>query len=113
MAACPDSSGPNSAPAALAASTYAPTVNGAVVTGWFLPSKEEIELLELSSVGGLVPYPPGDFAPTYWSSSQLGADIGGADGAFFVTVGGHSGPGYGRYTFVKKQTKHVRAVRAF
>jgi hypothetical protein len=107
MAACPDSSGPNSAPAALAASTYAPTVNGAVVTGWFLPSKEELELLELSSVGGLT------HSDDYWSSAQLGADIGGADGAFFVTVGGHSGPGYGRYTFVKKQTKHVRAVRAF
>ena len=107
MAACPDSSGPNSAPAALAASTYAPTVNGAVVTGWFLPSKVELELLELSSVGGLTP--SDDNYSYYWSSSQVHAD-----GAWFKTVGGgDGGSGYGRYAFVKKRTKHVRAVRAF
>ena len=65
MVACPGTDPPNpqSAPAALAASTYAPTVNEVVITGWFLPSQGELNALDVSGVGGLA---SGSY---YWSSS--------------------------------------------
>jgi hypothetical protein len=98
MAACPDSSGPNSAPAARAASTYAPTVNGVAVTGWFLPTTHEYYQLDVSAVGGLT---PGDI---YWSSSyvnpsQAWAQMAGPEG------GSAWSSKYGAYK--------VRPVRAF
>ena len=70
MAGCPDSSGNNSAPAARAAACY--QVTGTCGTGnygqWFLPSKDELNLLDVSGVGGLTPN------AYYWSSSQYNAD---------------------------------------
>ena len=97
MAGCPDPSGNDSAPAARAASTYAPTVNGAVVNGWFLPSKDELNALDVSSVGGLTP------DGSYWSSSE-----GSAIHAWRRNVGGSW-----RYNGFKNNTGIVRAVRAF
>ena len=101
MVACPDSSGNNSAPAALAASTYAPTVGGAVVTGWFMPSRDELNALDISSVGGLAP-------SVYYLSSSQGTAVrawaqyvGNGGGANFQDVG------------YKNLTYRVRAVRAF
>ena len=102
MADCHDSSGSNSAPAALAASTYAPSVNGAVVSGWFLPSKDELNALDISSVGGLAAS-NGD----YWSSSQ-----GGAGSAWSQGVGGVGGVG-NQGNSDKDFTFQVRPVRAF
>ncbi len=102
MAVCPDSSGNNSAPAALAVSTYAPTVNGAVVNGWFLPSRDELNLLDVSSVGGLTPY------VNYWSSSQDDAGYAWEQG---VGVGG--GDFWQRRNIFKGSDECVRAVRAF
>jgi len=101
MAACPDSSGNNSAPAALAASTYAPTVNGVVVTGWFLPSLDELNQLDVSSVGGLTPF------VRYWPSSQDDAVL------VWVQGTGHGGGNDWQRRDYKKSTNLVRAVRAF
>ena len=101
MAACPDSSGDNSAPAALAASTYAPTVNGVVVTGWFLPSLDELNQLDVSSVGGLTPF------VRYWPSSQDDAVL------VWVQGTGHGGGNDWQRRDFKKSTNLVRAVRAF
>jgi hypothetical protein len=110
MVACPstDQSNPQSAPAALAASTYAPTVNGVVVTGWFLPSKDELNALDTSNlpssndgVGGL--YPRG----FYWSSSQ-----GDVESAWGQDVGAGGGS-YWQNFAVKNAVTRVRPVRAF
>ena len=101
MAACPDSSGNNSAPAALAASTYAPTVNGVIVKGWFLPSLNELNQLDVSSVGGLTPF------VRYWPSSQDDAVL------VWVQGTGHGGGNDWQRRDFKKSTNLVRAVRAF
>jgi hypothetical protein len=107
MADCPDSSGNNSAPAALAASTYAPAVNGAVVHGWFLPSRDELDELDFSAVG--------EFAPgsDFWSSSQWD----GRDGLYLIVAycspsspPSHCGNGGNA---PKHIDKGVRPVRAF
>ena len=78
------------------------------VTGWFLPSKDELNALDTSNaptsfdgVGGLSPN------VYYWSSSQAGAYI-----AWFQLVG--FGGGDARQFYVNKYfTVLVRAVRAF
>ena len=101
MAACPYSSGNNSAPAALAASTYAPTVNGVVVKGWFLPSLNELNALDVSNVGGLTP------GADYWSSSQVGAD------SAWLQFVGFGGGNNSQLDVFKDNAGHVRAVRAF
>jgi hypothetical protein len=100
MAACSAASGNDSAPAARAASTYSPTVNGAVVHGWFLPSRDELQELDFSAVG--------EFAPgsDHWSSSQWD----GRDGLYLIVAyssigGGGNAP--------KVINKGVRPVRAF
>ena len=115
MVACPstDPLDVQSAPAVLAASTYEPTVNGVVVNGWFLPSIDELNELDISSVGELetsLSY------PLYWSSSQanylylnglyqiVGLGVGG---------GGSNGGGLGAYFGAKTVAWSVRAVRAF
>ena len=100
MDACPDPSGDFSAPAALAASTYAPNPYGVVVRGWFMPSRDELNLLDVSSVGGLA---PGGY---YWSSSQYGAL---AAWSQYVGIGG----GYDWFYDDGDVTLLVRAVRAF
>ena len=105
MAACPDSSGNNSAPAARAASTYAPTVDDLVVHGWFLPSRDELDELDFSAVG--------EFAPgsDYWSSSQWD----GRDGLYLIVAycsPGSSPCGIGGNA-LKVIDKGVRPVRAF
>jgi len=101
VADCPDPSGDNSAPAALAASTYAPTFGGVVVNGWFLPSLDELNLLDLSRVGGL-PSLNG-----YWSSSQ-----GSASDAWGQIVGYSGGVTWAFYQ-PKVNAWLVRPVRAF
>ena len=103
MMACPDASGGQSAPAARAASTYAPTVGGVVVSGWFLPSRDELSLLDTSGVGVLSP------TSYYWSSSQFESNP--ASFAYFryVEDGGGSTQLVGAKTF----TLHVRPIRAF
>ena len=101
MADCPDSIGDNSAPAARAASTYAPTVNGVVVRGWFMPSRDELTLLDVSSVGGLTP------DVIYWSSSQVYASLAWSQGV------GFGGGGVWQDYDYKFSSFQVRAVRAF
>ena len=101
MDACPDPSGDFSAPAALAASTYAPNPYGVVVRGWFMPSRDELNLLDVSSVGGLSPH---DY---YWSSSQ-----GSALYAWGQNVGYGGGDDW-QFLVNEDNTNLVRAVRAF
>ncbi len=103
MAGCPSTDPLNaqSAPAALAASTYAPTVNGVVVTGWFLPSRDELNLLDVSGVGGLAPN------GLYWSSSQSSPTY-----AWGQSAGAPPGDD-SQGAFIKSTTDRVRAVRAF
>jgi len=105
MAACPDSSGNNSAPAALAASTYAPTVNDVVVTGWFLPSLAELNALDVSSFGGLETF------STYWSSSQYAAAYAWRSGVGYAALGFLPSAYQGRRG--KGAFDLVRPVRAF
>jgi len=100
MAACSFSIGNNSAPAARAASTYAPTVGGVVVNGWFLPSRDELNALDISSVGGLTP-------SRYWSSSQFDALR-----AWGQVVGGGGGTDWQWYDR-KDDPEPVRPIRAF
>jgi hypothetical protein len=103
MADCPDSSGNNSAPAARAAACY--QVTGTCGPGnygqWFLPSRDELNLLDVSSVGGLSPN------VGYWSSSQFNALY-----AWFQYVGVGGGDNW-QILDSKVYTSHVRAVRAF
>jgi hypothetical protein len=101
MAACPDDDSFGVLPAARVAATYAPTVGGVSVTGWFLPSLDELKALDISSVGGLTPL---DY---YWSSSQIDAS-----GAWRQYVGMGGGGTWWFYD-VKDGTHLVRAVRAF
>jgi hypothetical protein len=110
MAACPstDPSDAQSAPAALAASTYAPTVGGVAVTGWFLPSRDELNQLDSSNlpssnngVGGLTSH------VFYWSSSQSHAFL-----AWFQGVGYGGGHYWPNYDF-ERYTNQVRPIRAF
>jgi hypothetical protein len=102
MVACSAASGNDSAPAARAASTYAPTVDGAVVNGWFLPSKEELNELDISRVGGLNPY------GGYWSSSQYGeVDV----WAQYIWFGG--GDDARQIGHFKRASSLVKPVRAF
>ena len=103
MAGCPSTDPLNaqSAPAALAASTYAPTVNGVVVTGWFLPSRDELNLLDVSGVGGLAPN------GHYWSSSQSSPTYAWGQSAGAPPWDDSQG------AFIKSATDRVRAVRAF
>ena len=105
MAVCPAASGDDSAPAARAASTYAPTFNDLVVHGWFLPSRDELDELDFSAVG--------EFAPgsDYWSSSQWD----GRDGLYLIVAycsPGSSPCGIGGNA-PKVIEKGVRPVRAF
>jgi len=121
MTACPDVTGDNSAPAALAASSYAPIGKAA---GWFLPSKDELNALckwafddtvnticNNNGAGGLS-LKNDDFAGTnggptgygYWSSSESATDHAWRqrfrDGS--QVPGGRKGGAY-----------YVRPVRAF
>ncbi len=102
MAVCTAESGINSAPAARAASTYAPTVGGVSVTGWFLPSLAELDALDLSGLGGLT------WVNYYWSSSQSNADSAWNQ---LVGLGGSANNWQGSGS--KLYTMRVRAVRAF
>ena len=101
MAGCPDSSGNNSAPAARAAACY--QVTGTCGPGnygqWFLPSRDELNLLDVSDVGGLAPN------GHYWSSSQSSPTHAWSQSA---------GAGDESQGAVDKNTPdQVRAVRAF
>jgi hypothetical protein len=105
MLACPSPSGNLSAPAAFAASTH-PCIDdyscdGEVNTGWFLPSLDELNALDISSVGGLTP------GGSYWSSSQSSA------GSAWLQDVGFSGGGRWQGFWDKLHTLRVRAVRAF
>jgi hypothetical protein len=87
MAACPDASGNNFAPAARAASLYA----GSGLTDWFLPSRDELNQLFVS----------GYLSALHWSSSEYGA--------MQACVQQTSGP----FCPMKSVTAWVRPVRAF
>jgi len=101
MAGCPAASGTNSAPAARAAACYQVTGTcGPENYGqWFLPSKDELNLLDVSFVG----VDPGVY---YWSSSQDSASS---------AWGQYVGLGGGSFQFIgiKGNAYHVRAIRAF
>jgi hypothetical protein len=85
--------GCNETTAASVASAYGP--------GWYLPSKDELNLLYLQKAAGVV----GGFARGYyWSSSQVNAYS-----SWFQFF--HDGLQYDYYT--KASTLRVRAVRAF
>ncbi len=104
MGACPSANplNPQSAPAALAAYLYHPTVNGEVVNGWFLPSFDELRQLDIASVAGL------DSSTFYWSSSWDSL----ADYAKTQYVGVGAGPGT-EFDLLRTEIKRVRPVRAF
>jgi len=118
MAACPAASGTNSAPAARAASTYSPTVNSAVVNGWFLPSRDELDALDTfcwdldysdspcwAGVSGTNTGNP------YWSSSQ---SVNFYKLAWQKRVGAHGyAPPLGADTEYESQSAWVRPIRAF
>ncbi|CAB4345573.1 unannotated protein [freshwater metagenome] len=73
MAACSAASGINSAPAARAAFNYAPSVNGATVTGWFLPALAELNQFLTSGAGPAPSPPPGSYgwSAYWWSSTRM------------------------------------------
>ena len=111
MAACPDATGNDSAPAARAASTYAPYVNGVTVTGWFLPTVAELTALFSSGVGPGLPLSGG----IYWSSTQQCA---GACGSNFAWGVGRNPMGFGGSDTswiggYKPSSGYVRPIRAF
>jgi hypothetical protein len=81
--------------------TTAASVAAAYGPGWYLPSKDELNLLHLQKVAGVV----GGFASgSYWSSSQFSSG-----GAWYqgIRYGGQD------YYVGKGGTVGVRAVRAF
>ena len=119
MIACPDESGNQSAPAARAASSYAPSGKAG---GWFLPSRDELtklceysgRLSQAAAVGtgmqGATCYSGGnlrsDFVGSYyWSSSEW--DVTAAWGMSF------NGGTKGGYKKFNADGFHVRPVRAF
>jgi len=89
MAACPDASGNNFAPAARAASLYA----GSGLTDWFLPSKDELNQLFVT----------GYLSALHWSSSEY------VGTGMEACVQQTSGP----FCPMKSVTAWVRPVRAF
>jgi len=89
MAACPDASGNNFAPAARAASLYA----GSGLTDWFLPSKDELNQLFVT----------GYLSALHWSSSEY------VRTGMEACVQQTSGP----FCPMKSVTAWVRPVRAF
>ncbi|MCX6386858.1 MAG: hypothetical protein NTV40_09575 [Solirubrobacterales bacterium] len=103
LAACPDAGGAQSAPAARAAACY--LVTGTCGVGnygeWFLSSRDELDALDLSGLGGLS---SGDY---YWSSSQVN-DV----RAVRQTVGEGGGQA-NQANDLTSSGRHVRAVRAF
>jgi hypothetical protein len=74
--------------------------NGGGYTDWYLPSKDELNKLFLNraAIGGFTNF-------NYWSSTENENDNGRAWGQYFFN-------GFQNY-FVKNNTYHVRAVRAF
>ena len=104
--ACPSTDPLNdeSAPAAFAASTYRPTFNGVVVTGWFLPSLDELNALDISAVGGLLPYPD-----AYESSSQYP----GSTWLYWIQIAGNGGEALNQRWANRNFVCSVRPVRAF
>jgi hypothetical protein len=66
-----------------------------------MPSRDELNLLDVSSVGGLTP--GGD----YWSSSQVFADVA------WSQIVGSGGGGLWQFYGLESSTRQVRAVRAF
>ena len=86
--------------AGVADSYTAPSFNGVTKSDYYLPTKDEIELMQKNlnniGVGGFV-------AGFYWSSSETGALS-----AWYQAFG----TGY-LYYFTKDQTYYVRPVRAF
>ncbi len=98
--ACPMSSAGTPAPAAPAAWAVK-NYTGGGKSDWFLPSKGELNVLDISGVGGLAA------SVGYWSSSQSSAS-----GAWVQVVGAGGGPGF-QFTGTKFSPNPVRPVRAF
>ena len=86
--------------AAVAARGYRPTVAGTTYTDWFLPSKDELNVLyfERATVGGFV-----DPHPQYWSSSEYVAGIAWHQDFLYGT----------QFTNGKFDAYYVRPIRAF
>jgi len=74
--------------------------NGVKYSDWFLPSKDELNLM----YENLKVYGVGGFHANYWSSSQYNAN-------FTWIQNFYSGNQY--YNFYKTNIARVRAVRAF
>ena len=101
--ACPEANGGQSNLAARAASTYAPTVGSVVVSGWFLPSLDELAALDTSGLD-VVTRPN-----TYWSSSQWESGRTFVAHTWYFADGGGSAPLLGSKAFAFS----VRPIRAF
>lgn len=107
MAVCPNASGSSWSPAARAASLYAPTINGGTVSGWFLPSRDELWQLAQSGVGGLQTSvsDPNGWESYYWSSSQTSP--------FYSALIGWDGTNWFKWDENSGHSLQVRPVRAF
>ncbi len=81
--------------------SYSVTFDGTIFSDWFLPSKDELNLLyEVLKVSDL-----GDFNNDYyWSSSQVGSEC---------AWGQNFSNGYQDELFFKNNSRYVRAIRAF
>jgi len=74
------------------------TLNG--YTDWFLPSKDELDLLMAQNIAGLV---QGFTSGIYWTSSEVNASTAWSQNFYTGTQGGYT----------KSLKQNVRAIRAF
>ena len=88
--------------AARAARNYTVTVGGTVVSDWYLPSKNELELMytKRATIGGFT-------ADRYWGSSDNGPVF--AWGVGFADSGALTGS----MTYQENNTFYIRPIRAF
>ena len=88
---------------------YSITVGGKTYTDWFLPSKDELELMYINlKANGL-----GDFTDsTYWSSSEIG-DYNNTLSAWCLSFVSGTYQSIGFINNNRQQNYYVRPVRAF
>ena len=99
-------------PSGIFAASIARNYNGGSFNDWFLPSKDELNIVYLNKlkIGGFATYtlPPNQIDDWYWTSSEINASY--AEAIDFTDghldgIGGYKGPGGTPYK--------VRAVRYF